>query len=189
MATSYSDSYSNSASRGPGWASALGVVAIVLGVFLTGYHGNELMKQAVTVNAMPASDKMPAADCPQEELEEEGLTLAECEYLVSHIEGIALSTPDWFPTVQMGLAATGMVLAFISIIVGGALVNYKSSAVTAAILVFAALTLVDVAQFTAVVNTGPLLRDIYLWNILLWFLIHMMMMVAAIAGRHSEAGV
>lgn len=189
MATSYSDSYSNSASHGPGWASALGVVAIVLGVFLTGYHGNELMKQAVTVNAMPASGQLPAADCPPEELEEEGLTLAECEYLVAHVEGIALSTPDWFPSVQMWLALAGTIFAFVSIIVGGALVNYKASAVTAAMLVFAALTLVDVAQFAAVVNTGPLLRDIYLWNILLWFLIHIMMTVGAIAGRHSEAEV
>ena len=61
------------------------------------------MKQAVITQSMPASGEMPAADCPEEELEEEGISLAECEYMVSHVEGIALSTPDWFPSVQMGL--------------------------------------------------------------------------------------
>ena len=55
----------------PHWASILGVVAIMLGVFLTAVHGNEAMKQAVVTSNMPADGVMPAADCPEEELEEE----------------------------------------------------------------------------------------------------------------------
>ena len=31
----------------PAWASALGVVAVVLGIFLTAMNGNELMKHAI----------------------------------------------------------------------------------------------------------------------------------------------
>lgn len=135
------------------------------------------------VEHMPQTGSLPAADCPEDELEEEGLSLAECEYMVTHVEGIALSTPDWFPAAQMWMAGIGTVLAFISIIVGGALVNYKPSAAGIAMLVFAGLTLVDLGQFMAVVNTGPILRDIYLWNILLWFLIHLMMLCAVVAGR------
>ena len=189
MAISNSHNPSGTGAQGPAWASALGVIAIVLGVFLTAYHGNELMKQAVLVNAMPASGEMPAADCPEDELEEEGLSLAECEYMVDHVRGIFLSMPEWFPSVQMALAATGAVLAFLSIIIGGALVNYSRAASVAAVLVFGGLTLVDAAQFAVVVNTGPILRDVYLWSILLWLTIHLMMTVGVIAGRHSEAGI
>ena len=189
MATSYSDNLSGTSSRGPAWASALGVIAIVLGVFLTAYHSNEVMKQAVLQSAMPASGEMPAADCPEDELEEEGLSLAECEYMVDHVKGIFLSMPDWFPSAHMWLAAAGAILAFLSIIIGGALVNYSPAASAAAVLVFAGLTLVDALQFAVVVNTGPILRDVYLWSILLWLTIHVMMTVGVIAGRHSEAGV
>lgn len=185
MATSFSDNSSNR--RGPAWASVLGVVAIVLGVFLTAYQGTEWMKQMVIAEHMPADGQLPPAECPEEELEEEGLTIAECEYMVEHVKGIAMSMPDWFPTVQTWLAFAGTVLAFLSIIIGGALVNYKPAAAGAAVLVFAGLTAVDVAQFAAVVNTGPILRDIYLWNILLWFLLHLMLLCGAIAGQHSEA--
>lgn len=183
MTTSISDTNTDK-TISPAWASALGVVTIVLGIFLTSFHSNEAMKQAVIAEHMPESGILPAAVCPEEELEEEGISMAECEYMVKHVEGIALSTPEWFPSVQITLASIGALLAFISIIIGGALVNFKPAATGAAVIVFAGLTLVDAAQFAAVVNTGPILRDIYLWNILLWLLIHLMMLCAVIAGRH-----
>ena len=78
--------------------------------------------------------------------------------------------------------------SLISIIIGGALVNHTSWASSAAALTFGALVLVDLLQFAAVVNAGPILRDLYLSNILLWFVIHLMMTTGVIAGRHSEAG-
>ena len=169
----------------PNWASILGVVAIVLGVFLTAMHGTETMKQYVIPANMPASGAMPEADCPLEELEEEGISLAECEFLVDHVKGIALSTPDWFPQTMMTLALIGTILAFASVIVGGALVNYTPWATTAAVVVFAGLAVVDLLQFAIVVNTGPVLRDIYLWSVLLWFLLHLMLLVGAVAGRNQ----
>ncbi len=183
MATSFSDNIAGS--RGPAWASAIGVIAIVLGVFLTATQGNEWMKQYVMVDSMPASK--PAADCPEEELEEEGISLAECEYLVDHVWGLGLSTPDWFPGTQMLLAGTGMILAFLSIVIGGALVNYKPWAATAAVLIFGALLLVDLLQFAAVVNAGPVVREVYLWDIVLWFFIHLLLITGLIAARHTEA--
>lgn len=185
MATSFSNH--NAGSPGPGWASALGVVAIVLGVFLTAYHANEWMKNPVLINNMPASGELPAADCPEGELAEEGISVAECEFMVTQVEGIVLSMPDWFPGAMMWLALAGTILAFLSIIVGGALVNYKRTAVTAAIVVFAGLTLVDALQFAAVVNAGPVIRSMYLWHILLWLLIHLLMVAGAMAGRDMEA--
>lgn len=186
MATSFFQSSSGSSAFGPAWASCLGVVAIVLGVFLTGLHGTEWMKQAVMMNHYSDTLEQPAADCPEEELEEEGISLAECEFMVDHVWGLGLSTPDWFPGTQMLLAAIGTLLAFLSLIIGGALVNYKAWAVPVAIAVFAGLTAVDALQFAAVVNAGPVIRNIYLWNILLWLLIHLLMLTGAIAGRHVE---
>ncbi|WP_438971600.1 hypothetical protein [Methylophaga sp.] len=171
----------------PAWASILGVIAIMLGVFLTAVQANEAMKQAVIVEHMPASGIMPEADCPPEELEEEGITVAECEYLIEHVKGVALSAPDWFPGAQMTLAGVGALLAFISIIIGGALVNYSPAASTAAVAIFSGLAAIDLLQFAVVVNTGPTLREVYLGGILLWFILHLMLLVGAIAGRHTQA--
>jgi hypothetical protein len=171
---------------GPAWASWLGVVAIVLGIFVTAVHGNEWMKQGVITGAMPAGGEMPPADCPPEELEEEGLSLAECEFMVENVRGIALSAPAWFPRYQMAVSAAGTVLGFLSILCGAALVNYRAWAPMAAAASFAALALVDMLAFAGVVNAGPLVRQAYLGNILLWFVIHFMMTVGAIAGRHEE---
>lgn len=173
--------------EGPAWASWLGVITIVFGVFLTTSHGNEWMKQAVISHSMPASGEMPAADCPVGELEEEGLSLVECEHMVANVKGIALSAPDWFPGFQMVLSGIGTAIAFLSIIVGAALVNYRGWAPTAAILTFSALIAIDVIGFMAAVNAGPILRQIYLGDILLWFFIHLIMVVAAVAGRHGKS--
>lgn len=111
--------------------------------------------------------RCPAADCPPEELEEKGLSLAECEHMVANVKGIALSAPDWFPGFQIVLSGIGTVIAFLSIIVGAALVNYRGWAPTVAILTFAALIAIDVIGFMAAVNAGPILRQIYLGDILL----------------------
>jgi len=183
MATSYSDNLTGS--RGPAWASAIGVVAIVLGVFFTTTQANEWMKQYVMVDSMPASK--PAADCPEEELEEEDLSLAECEYLVDHVWGLGLSTPDWFPGTMMLLTALGTIVGFASIVIGGALVNYKAWASSVAVLIFVALLLIDAGQFMTVVNAGPIVREVYLWDILLWSFIHLLLVTGVIAGRHGEA--
>lgn len=170
----------------PAWASILGVVAIMLGVFLTAVHANEAMKQVVVVNHMPASGVMPEADCPEEELEEEGITVAECEYLIEHVRGISMSAPDWFPSAQATLSLAGAVLAFVSVIIGGALVNYAPWASKAAVAVFTGLAAIDLLQFAAVVNTGPTLREVYLGGILLWFILHLLLLVGAVAGKHTE---
>lgn len=186
MATTFSNNTARTGTQGPAWASALGVVAIVLGVFLTAFHGTEAMKQGVLVSAMPASGEMPAADCPEEELEEEGISLAECKYMVENVKGIFLSMPDWFPGAFMWLSVAGAILAFLSILVGGALVNYHPAASMAALWVFGGLVAVDALQFATVVNAGPIIRDMYLWNILLWLIIHILLGIGAFAGRHAE---
>ena len=174
-------------SRLPHWASILGVVAIVLGVFLTAMHGNEWMKQSVIATHLPETGVMPAADCPEDELEEEGITLSQCEFLVDFVGGYADATSETFDSAMKHLALAGMILAFLSVIIGGALINYTEWASKAAIAVFAGLALIDLVQFFVVAGAGPLIRDFYLWSVLLWLILHAMLLVGAIAGHQSEA--
>jgi len=174
-------------SRLPHWASILGVVAIVLGVFLTAMHGNEWMKQSVIQSNMPASGEMPAADCPLGELDEEGITLNQCEFLVDYVAGFVDAAPEGFADSMKMLSLIGMILAFLSVIIGGALVNYTEWASKAAIAVFAGLALIDLVQFFMIAGAGPIIRDFYLWSILLWLILHAMLLVGAVAGHQSEA--
>lgn len=183
--TSTTENAGSEAPTGPAWASWLGAIAIVLGVYLTAVQGNEWMTQYVMSNYMPEG-AVPAAVCPEEELEEEGIDVEECEYLLTRVYGLDASTPDWFPGAYLILAGVGTVLAFASVIIGGALVNYQSWAPRAAILIFALLAAVDVFQFIAVVETGPIIRQMHLTNVLLWFLLHLLMLASAIAGYHGQ---
>lgn len=169
------------------WASWLGVAAVVLGVLLTASHGTEWMRQAVITQATPASGQLPAAECPEDELIEEGLSLEECEQLVSHVRGFLVSAPEWFPGVMGVLAAAGTLLAALSVIVGAALLSRRAWSAHGAIAVFGALAAVDLGMFIAAVNAGPLLRGAYLWPALTGFAIHLLMLAAAFAGRASLA--
>lgn len=169
-----------------GWASALGAVIFLLGILLTASHGNEWMKQAVIAASAPAGQQLPAADCPADELEEEGLSLAECEHLLSRVRGFVLSAPDWFPRFQIALSALGTFIAAGSILVGTALVNARSWAPRAATVILALLIAIDLLAFIAAVNAGPIIRGEYLWGILVWFVLHVIMTAGVIAGRHSE---
>lgn len=169
------------------WQSWLGVVAAVLGVLLAAAHGTEWTKQVVIANATPASGVLPAAECPEDELIEEGLSVAQCEQLVSEVRSFIASAPEWFPGYQTVLSALGTLLALASIAVGAALVNERRWAPGAAVAVFGALALIDAASFVGAANTGPILRGLYMWNFALWLVIHLMMTAGAVAGRAGLA--
>ena len=170
----------------PVWASWLGIITIVLGVYLTAAHGNELMKHWVLDG--PAAITIPGHEpkCPEDELEEEGITLDMCLQATASNDTLLLTRPDWFRGFQIGLMSVGTIAAFISIFVGVALIEFRPWAPLAALATFATLAAVDALGFIAVINTGPLIRQMYLWNILLWFFIHAIMFVAAIAGKHES---
>lgn len=170
----------------PAWASCLGVVAVVLGILLTAMHANEWMKQGVLAQVTPASKILPAARCPADELEEEGLSAAECEYMVSRLEGLIQVTPQWFAETQTALASIGTLVGFVSIIMGAALVDFRKWAPHAAMITFGVLLAIDVIGFVAAVNTGPVTREIYLWNAVVWAAVHMMMIVGAVSGWRYE---
>ena len=144
------------------------------------------MKQIVIVHATPAGNQVAQPECPEDELIEEGLSLAECEQLVHNVRNLIVSAPAWFPWFQATLAAVGMGVALVSILIGAALVDYRRWAPAAAILTFGALAAIDLIGFVGVLNTGPILRDLYLWNLVIWFTIHVVMTVGVVAGRSNQ---
>jgi hypothetical protein len=169
----------------PLWAATLGVVAIVFGTLMAAAQGNELMVQTVIAPGTAAARNIPA-DCRQDEAEQEGVSLAECELMVANVRIMIASRPGWYRRAAQGLALLGTLAAFGSIVVGLALTGQRRWATAAAVPAFAALLVLDVAGFTAAFYTGPLLRALYLWNILLWLFIHMCLAAGAIAVRRAE---
>ncbi len=169
----------------PIWAASLGVIAIVFGTLMTAAQGNELMVQTV-IGANTAAARNIPADCRQDEAEQEGVSLAECELMVANVRIMIASRPSWFRRIQQGLALLSTLAALGSIVIGLALTGQRRWAPAAAVPVFAALLVLDVAGFTAAFYTGPLLRALYLWNILLWLFIHMCLVAGAVAGRSAE---
>jgi hypothetical protein len=171
--------------RAPAWAAALGGVAVLFGALMAAAQGNELLTQSVLAPGTAAARNIPA-DCRQDEAEQEGVSLAECELMVANVRIMLASRPSWFRGVQSALACAGTLAAFGSIFIGMALVDYRRWAPRAAVAIFGLLVAIDVAEFAAALYTGPLLRALYLWNIFLWFTIHLCLTAGAAAGRRAE---
>lgn len=174
------------AAKTPDWASRLGVVAILLGVLLAAWHGNEWLKIAIVGTPPYTVATMPEPDCEEDELIEEGLTLEECRQLAFTVHDISISSPSWFESFHTTVSAAGTLLGLLSIFAGVALVDYRSWSPGAAVTVFGGFAALDAVSFIGVVNTGPIIRQMYLWSILLWFFIHLAMAVAAMVGRQDE---
>jgi len=166
-----------------GRAGALGIVAVLLGILLAAWHANEWMKFVIVGTPPYTVATMPEPDCEEDELVEEGLSLTECHQLAYAVHDISVSSPDWFKSFHVAVSAAGTLLSLLSIVIGIALVDYRQWAATAAVSVFGALAVLDVVSFTAVVNTGPLIRQMYLWSILIWFSIHLAMAIGAVVQR------
>jgi hypothetical protein len=174
------------AAEAPDWASRLGVIAVLLGILLAASQANEWLKISIVGSPPYTVATMPEPDCDEDELVEEGLSPAECHQLAYAVHDISISAPGWFRSFHMTVSVVGMVLALLSVVIGVALVDYRPWAGAAAVSVFGALAVVDVVAFTGIVNTGPMIRQMYLWNILLWFFIHLAMATGAIVGRQDD---
>jgi hypothetical protein len=170
---------------GPAWAAALGSVAVLFGVLLVAAQGNEALAQRIIAPDSVAARNVPA-DCRQDEAAQEGVSVAECELMVANVRMMIASRPPWFRGVQFGLAIAATAGALASIVVGMALVDYRPWAPRAAVAMFSILLTLDAAGFTAAFYTGPLLRAVYLWNLFLWFSIHLCLAMGAAAGRRAE---
>jgi hypothetical protein len=161
-------------------------VAVLFGTLMAAAQANEFMVQLVTGPDTAAARDVPA-DCREDEAEEEEVSVAECELMVANVKIMIASRPPWFRSFQMGLACVSALAALVSILVGFALVDYRRSAAPVAVVAFAALLALDTVAFTAALYTGPLLRATYLWNIVIWFSIHLCLTAGALAGRREES--
>jgi cytochrome b561 len=166
--------------------SRLGIAAILLGVLFAALEGNEWMRQGVMEAAAPPTLDLPAAVCPEDELEEEGLSAAECEQLVSDVRSYLASRPAWFFEVQTALTGLGTLLAILSIVAGAWLVNGRVGGAGFGLLVYATLSVIDVGHFTAAQLAGPILRGIHLPPALFWFFVHLALALACHVARQRE---
>jgi hypothetical protein len=162
----------------------LGIVAVLFGVLLAAAQGNELLTQKVIAPGTAAARDVPA-DCRADEAAQEGVSAAECELMVAQVRIVLASRPAWFRPFQMGRALAGLLAAFGSIVVGLGLVDDRRWAPSAAAATFGLLLALDVAGFTAALYTGPLLRALYLWNLFLWFAVHLCLTAGAVVGRRA----
>ena len=127
----------NRHTTGPVWTTCLGIIAVLFGTLFTAAQGNELLVQTIIAPGTAAARNIPA-DCRKDEAEQEGVSLAECELMVANVRIMLESRPQWFRGVQMGLALVGALVAFVSILVGVALVDARRWAPGMAVAIFAA---------------------------------------------------
>jgi hypothetical protein len=158
----------------------LAVLSILFGVLFFASNSNELLKQGVlTAEAFAALQG--EAECRADELEEEGLSLRECELMLVQVEIALESSPPWFRSVQQILSGLGIVAALASIALALSLGSKSDYGFTMRIMVWVlgGLVVLDGAMFIAASQTGPLLRAQYLWPILLWLFIHISLVLGA----------
>jgi hypothetical protein len=82
--------------------SWLAVMIMLFGLLLLASHSNELLKQTV-IGPGGSADLGMAADCRADELEEEQLSLEECQLMVSNVRIILSSSPQWYRSYQLTL--------------------------------------------------------------------------------------
>lgn len=173
---------------GSGWMTALGVTAVLIGILFTAYEGNEWMRQVVIEQVTPADLSLPQAECPEDELEEEGLSAVECEQLVQDIRSYIVSKPGWFAAAQSWLAALGTLAAVVSVLAGALLTNFRQEGAKLGAIAFGALIVVDFGHFVVAQQAGPILRAIHLPVAMLWFSVHFAFAIAFFCACRSIAG-
>lgn len=159
----------------------LGALAIVFGTFLMAAEANEFLAQTIVAPGTAADRNVPA-DCRPDEAAQEGVSTAECELMVANVRIVLASRPSWFRRTAQALSLIATLAAFVSVLIGLALIAERAWALRAAPRAFAVLLGLDILGFTAAFYTGPLLRAVYLWNMLLWMFAHMCMLAGAMAA-------
>ena len=162
----------------------IGVTSVLFGVLLLANHGNEILRQFVIA---PGVADESAADCRADELEEENLSLRECQLMVSNVQIILASSPSWFRSVSICLYLLGFVSAFFSLVFGMRFVSSPNSAQSPLRASLVSLVFIDLLIFAVVSTTGPLLRSIYLWPNLLWLFIHLALLAAVLSYNSVTA--
>lgn len=158
----------------------LAVLSILFGVLSFASNSNELLKQGV-LTAESFTALQSEADCRADELEEEGLSFRECELMLVQVEIALESSPRWFRSVQQILSGIGIAAALASIALALSLGSNPGNGFTMRMMVWVlgGLVVLDSVMFIAASQTGPMLRAQYLWPLLLWFFIHLSLVLGA----------
>ena len=166
----------------------IGVTSALFGVLLVANYASEILRHAV-IQPSSVTESAIAADCRSDELVEENLSLKECELMVSNIQIMLASSPPWFRPITICLHILGLVAALLSLVFGARFVTSSESAQRPLRLSFVFLVSIDLLIFATASTTGPLLRSIYLWPTLLWFFIHLVLLVAVVSyNSESKRG-
>ena len=160
----------------------IGVTSALFGVLLIANYATEILRQAVILPDFITESGI-AADCRPDELVEENLSLKECELMVSNIQIMLASSPPWFRPITICWYIIGLVSAFSSLVFGIRFVNSPKSAQHPLYISLILLVGIDLLIFATTSATGPLLRSIYLWPTLLWFFIHLVLLVAVVSYK------
>jgi len=158
-------------------AAGLGAIIVLFGLLAFAGHANELLKQLVIAPGS-AAELAISPDCRADELEEEDISELECLLLVSNVQIQLASSPEWFRPFQLATASAGSLLSLLSLFVGFALIKSRQESLKTGVICIGLLLALDVLGFIAATGTGPLLRTLYLWPLLLWFFIHLCMLLA-----------
>jgi len=157
--------------------AGFGAIIVLFGLLAFAGHGSEFLKQVVLAPGSSAELGI-APDCRADELDEENLTVLECQLLVSNVQMQLASSPHWFRTVQLLLSGVGMVVALGSLPVGFAFVHNRLPMIKSGITCFGLLLALDLIGLIGAASTGPLLRAQYLWPLFLWLNIHLCLLLA-----------
>jgi len=175
-------------SIGPVWAEWIGVLAVLLGAYLTASSSIHTIKQYVYALPITAAQRASELKCPKDELIEEGITVTVCKQMQASIETILVTTPKWFLTLQFWLGVEGIVLAAASIWAGMALVDWRPWAPRAFLTVAGGLILLELIGLVASAESGPMIRKEYLWDYLLWLALYIALATAVFAAWTGSGG-
>ena len=177
MSMSYRDS--------DGWPSWVGAIAVVLGLWLAASHGVEASRHWVLPSAS-SGEWAGMWECPEDELIEENVSLRTCEQMAERVGAFVGARADWFRDFSIPAFVAGSILAIASMFVAMGLLDGRRWAARAFVATVGALALLDLALFAASANSHPIIRDEYLWNSLLWFVLHVGLITAVVAGLQED---
>lgn len=168
-----------------GWPSWVGAIAVVLGLWLAAAYGVEAARHWVLPSAS-SGQWSSMWECPEDELIEENVSPRTCEQMAERVGAFIGARADWFRAFGIAAFSAGVVLAIASMFVAMGLLDGRRWAPRAFVLTLGALAGLDLALFAASANSHPIVRDEYLWNSLLWFVLHVGLIAAVVAGVQED---
>lgn len=158
------------------------LIAVLFAVLLTASYSNEILKQLVIVPGSAAELGL-SADCREDELLEEGLSQQECELMVANVQIILASSPEWFRGFQIFYSSLGGLVSVACLFFAGASYRLEARPLKLVNITLGILLALDILGFSAALFTGPMLRSLYLWPLVIWFFVHLSLFLA---GRRLQ---